>query len=35
LTGAGRYIQFTVQRSTSDGARTPALKNVALIYKLP
>ena len=35
LSGSGRYIQFTVQLSTTDASKAPALKDVTITYKLP
>jgi hypothetical protein len=35
LVGTGRYIQFTVQLSTTDTSKAPVLKDVTLTYKLP
>ena len=36
LTGAGRYLEITVQMSaTADGGKVPTLKDVTVTYKLP
>ena len=35
LSGSGRYIQFTVQLSTTDASKAPTLKDVTINYRLP
>ena len=35
LAGTGRYIQFTVQLSTTDPSKAPTLKDVTIAYRLP
>ena len=36
LAGTGRYLEITVQMSaTADGGKTPVLKDLSVVYKLP
>jgi len=35
LAGTGRYLEITVQMSSTDGTKTPVLKDVAVTFKRP
>jgi hypothetical protein len=32
LTGASRYLQFTVRATTSDNKQTPIVKDVTMVF---